>query len=131
MDPMDGDSGALGGVFDQITSTVNSIETFGRTVQSATTWSMTTAMIWAVIIFMFVTLLLRVIIPWNTAAAKRWEATGVILTPTAPFKPSKDARIADLEAKNAELEDKIAAALAQLAALTAAAAASTTEAASA
>lgn len=116
MDPMEGDSGALGGVFDTITGTVNSIETFGRTVGTATTWSMTTAMIWAVIIFMFVTLLLRVIVPWNSAAAKRWEATGVILTPTAaPFKRKADAS----EARILELEDKLAAALAQLAALTA------------
>lgn len=124
MDPMDGDSGALASVFDTITGTVNSIETFGRTVGTATTWSMTTAMIWAVIIFMFVTLLLRVIVPWNTAAAKRWEATGVILQPTAaPFKgkdAARDARIADLE-------DKLAVALAQLAALTASADAPATE----
>lgn len=117
---MDGDSGALGSVFDTITGTVNSIETFGRTVGTATTWSMTTAMIWAVIIFMFVTLLLRVIVPWNSAAAKRWEATGVVIKPTAaPFKPRTTDRLADLEAKNQELEDKLAAALAQLAALTA------------
>lgn len=112
---MDGDSGALGSVFDTITGTVNSIETFGRTVGTATTWSMTTAMIWAVIIFMFVTLLLRVIVPWNTAAAKRWEATGVILTPAAPFRGKPDPR----DEKIMELEDKLAAALAQLAALTA------------
>lgn len=113
---MEGDSGALGGVFDTITGTVNSIETFGRTVGDATTWSMTTAMIWAVIIFMFVTLLLRVIVPWNSAAAKRWEATGVILTPTAaPFRRKADPR----EERILELEDKLAVALAQLAALTA------------
>ena len=117
MDPMDGDSGALGGVFDTITGTVNSIEKFGQTVGEATTWSMTTAMIWAVIIFMFITVLMRVIVPWNNAAAQRWQATGIIVQPAAPFKAKPDAR----DQKIQDLEDRLAAALAQLAALTASA----------
>lgn len=115
MDPMEGDSGALGGVFDTITGTVNSIEKFGQTVGEATTWSMTTAMIWAVIIFMFITMLMRVVVPWNNAAAKRWEATGIIVQPAAPFRPKGDAK----DQKIQELEDRLAAALAQIAAFTA------------
>lgn len=122
MDPLnDGDNGALGGVFDTITGTVGSIQHFGQTVGEATTFDMSVAMIWAIILFMFFTLFVRLGKPWNDAAAERWKATGrLVQPPAAPFRASKDQRIADLE-------DRLADALAQIASLTAASSAESTE----
>jgi hypothetical protein len=111
MDPLnDGDNGALGSVFDTITGTVGSIEQFGQKVGDATTFNMSVAMIWAVILFMFLTLFIRLAKPWNDGAAERWRSTGRIFEGAVPRdRRSKDEKIADLE-------DRLAAALAQIAA---------------
>lgn len=114
MDPLDGDNGNLGGVFDTITGTVRSVQGFGQAVGEATTFDMSTAMIWAIILFMFFTLFIRLAGPWNNAAAERWRNTGrVVQANAAPFRASTKDRITDLE-------NQLAAALAQIAALTAA-----------
>lgn len=118
MDPLEGDSGNLAGVFDTITGTVNSVQSFGQTVGEATTFDMSVAMIWAVILFMFLTLFSRLAKPWNDAGAERWRQTGhVRLPPEAVWRrrgnDPKEERILDLE-------DKLAAAMATIAALTAA-----------
>lgn len=116
MDPLDtGDAGALGSVFDQITGTVNSIERFGETVGRATTFEMGTAMIWAVIVFMFLALFSRLATPWNSAAAERWRQTGQVRPPAAPYRQKGDPQ----QDRILELEEKLAAALATIAALTA------------
>lgn len=111
MDPLnDGDNGALGSVFDSITSTVNSIENFGQTVGEAGSFQMGQAMIWAVIVFVFLNLFFRVVRPWNEGAADRWRTTGrVRSSPPAPFQDPKDQKIADLEDRIAEMAAQIAA----------------------
>lgn len=118
MDPLDtGDAGALGSVFDTITGTVNSIEEFGSTVGRVGTFQMGQAMIWAVIVFMFLALLSRLATPWNSAAAERWRQTGQVRPPAAPYRPRRQGD--PKEDRILELEDKLAAALATIAALTA------------
>lgn len=109
MDPLnEGDNGALGSVFDTITGTVNSIERFGQTVGEATTFTMAEAMIWAVIIFMFITLFVRLAKPWNDGAAERWRQTGRIRGgAVGPAPDWRDQRIATLEAQLADVMQQV------------------------
>lgn len=111
-----GDAGELGGVFDTITGTVRSIEGFGDAVGEVTSFSMTAAMIWAVILFMFFTLLARLARPWSEGAAERYRTDRRVFTLTGGasrglHRDPRDARIEDLE-------DRLAAALAQIRELT-------------
>lgn len=101
----DGDPGELGGVFDTITGTVTSIERFGDTLGEATSFSMTTAMIWAVILFMFFTLVARLARPWSDAGADRYRND----RPIIPRHPG--GRVAPSQLRIEELEEKLAAAL--------------------
>ena len=118
MDPLDpGDSVNLAGVFDTITGTVNSVQNFGQTVGEATTFDMSVAMIWAVILFMFLTLFSRLAKPWNDSAAERWRESGHIRRP--PAVPFHRRGVDPQEQRILDLEDRLAAALATIAALTA------------
>lgn len=109
MDPLsDGDNGALGSVFDTITGTVNSMERFGQTVGEATTFTMAEAMIWAVIVFMFITLFVRLAKPWNDGAAERWRQTGRIRGGAVGAPDDwRDARIRTLEAQLADVMQQV------------------------
>lgn len=109
MDPLDtGDAGELGGVFDSLRGTVRSIEGFGQAVGEATSFSMASAMIWAVIIFMFFAFSVRLLKPWNDGAAERWKHTGRVRGgPLGPAGGWQDMRIQQLEAQLAEAMARI------------------------
>jgi hypothetical protein len=106
MNPLDeGDAGGLGSVFDSITGAVHSVERLGQTVNTVTTFSMTVAMIWAIILFMFFSLLVRLLRAWNDAAAERYRTDRPVFPPrqTSPHgRSDPDNRIEDLEARLAQ-----------------------------
>lgn len=108
-DIVPGDAGALGNVFDTITGTVNSIERFGDTVKDATSFTINEAMIWAIILFMFFTLFVRLARPWNDVAADKWRQ-GHLGAPRPKRASQKDfeSRIEMLEAQLGEALAKLA-----------------------
>jgi hypothetical protein len=107
MDPLDlADPGSLGSAIDGITGTVKSAQRLGEVIVEDTSFELVLPVVWALIVLIGFSRLLKFLQGWSDAGAKRYGEGARVLT----FRSSKQAYQSEIAA----LRNDLAAALTRI-----------------